>query len=93
MVLLTPDKERVAQTRKAPWKIRDEKAESITKELREVEERADLMTSKYHAYVRDVLKLLTYIRGILSDEKVKQYLRTNYPDLYKTIREIMDREK
>ena len=93
MVLLTPDKERVVQERKAPWKIRDEKAESITKELREVEERADLMAGKYHAYVSDVMKLLTYMRRILNDEKIKQYVRTNYPDLYKVIREIMDREK
>ena len=92
LVLLTPDAERVNRKRKSPWKTREDKTELITRKFREVKEQRDLMGRMYHNYVSDLVKQLTYIRGFLKDEKTKNYVRTKHPDLYKKIREIMDRE-
>jgi ParB-like chromosome segregation protein Spo0J len=94
LVLLTTDNERVTQKkRKTPWKKRDEKSESITKELREISARGELMSSKFHAYVSDLVKLLIYVRGFLNEVDITEYVQKNYPDEYRRIRIIMDREQ
>jgi len=92
LILLTPVTERVATKKKAPWNKRDEKSEFVTKKFRDIAEQKDLMSRVYHTYVSDLLKQLTYARGFLKDDKIKQYVRSKYPEMYKKICEIMDRE-
>jgi ParB-like chromosome segregation protein Spo0J len=91
-VLLTPITERIIQKKKTPWQKRDENRELITKRLEEITKQNALLELTFHTYVSDVIKQLTYFRGLLDDEPIKQYIMQNYPDMYKKIREIMDRE-
>lgn len=92
LVLATPSSEQVAQKKKSPWTKSEEKRDTITKELQEIEKRSDLMSHMYHTYVSDVTKQLTYIRGFLKDKKIEQYVMAKYPGMLKAFREIMERE-
>jgi len=92
LVLATPPAGRVTHKRKTPWQKSEEKMNSITKELQDIEKRCDLMSGLYHTYVSDVAKLLSYIRCFMKDKKIEQHLRTKYPEIIKAFRSIMDRE-
>ena len=92
LILATPSSEQIAQKRKSPWQKSEEKRESITKELQELEKRSDLMSHMYHTYVSDVTRQLTYIRGFMKDRKIEQYVSAKYPEILKAFREIMERE-
>ena len=91
-ILLTPIAERIIQKKKTPWQKCDEKRELITRRLEEITKQNALLERTFHTYVSDVIKQLTYIRGFLDKEIVKQYIVQNYPAMYKKFREIMDRE-
>ncbi|HBT77775.1 MAG TPA: hypothetical protein DEB39_12815 [Planctomycetaceae bacterium] len=92
LILATPSSEQVAQKKKTPWQKSEEKRDSITKELQELEKRSDLMSHLFHTYVSDVTRQLTYIRGFLKDKKIEQYVMSKYPEMLKVFREIMERE-
>jgi len=91
-ILATPSAEQVAQKTKTPWQKSEEKRESITKRLQEVEQRSELMSLLFHTYVGDVARQLTYIRHFLKDKKIEQYVMAQYPEMYKAFRDIMERE-
>ncbi len=92
LVLATPPSEQVPQKKKSPWKNSEEKRNSITKQLQELEKQSDLMSHLFHTYVSDVSSQLIYIRGFLKNQKVEQYVMAKYPQMLKTFRAIMERE-
>ena len=91
-ILLTSPGERIESKKKSPWKKREDNKEIITQRLQEMRKQCDAIVGMYHVYTHDVAQQLIYIRGFLHDESTEQYVKENYPDMYKKIREIMGRE-
>jgi hypothetical protein len=94
-ILATPPAqrvERVVRKRKTPWEKNEERMDAITKKLEQVQQETDLLSCMYHTYVNDVTKQLVYIRGFMEDDNIRQYVETQYPEVYKTFCEILERE-
>ena len=91
-ILLTPPKERVVKEKKNPWKKSEDNKGAITQHLQELKKQCSAIVGMLHTYVHDVTQQLIYIRGFLHDEETEQYVKKNYPDMYKKFREIMGRE-
>ena len=92
-ILLTPPAERIVQEQQNPWKKSDEKRDLMTKRLRVLSEENVLMEHQHITFVGDLIKMSAYMRGCLNHEPIRQYITKNYPDMYKRICEIMDRER
>ena len=53
----------------------DEKKSDLLKRLREAEQQQDFYSGLYRQYTTNLLKLVIYVRSLLSNERAKQYLQ------------------
>ncbi len=91
MVLKTPASKRVATTSvKTPWTRADEKKSNLLKRLKEAEQEQDFYSGLYRQYTTNLLKLVIYARGLISNERVDIYLRENYPETLDIFNEIIN---
>jgi len=91
-ILQSPKSEMITQGKKNPLTINNEKRASMTKHLQEISKQSDMMELQYNTFANDVIKMMIYIRGFLDDKDFKKFIEEKYPDMYKKIREIMERE-
>ena len=79
LVLKTPAAKR-AKTNgtKTPWAQADTKKSELLKRLRETEEQQDFYSGLYWQYTTNLLKLVIYVRTLLANPRVKDYLREHH---------------
>ncbi len=91
MVLKTPASKRVATNSvKSPWTRADEKKSNLLKRLKEAEQEQDFYSGLYRQYTTNLLKLVIYARGLISNERIDLYLRENYPETLDIFNEIIN---
>ena len=91
MVLKTPAGRRAkANGVKTPWTRADEKKGDLLKRLRDAEQQQDFYSGLYRQYTTNLLKLVIYVRTLLSNAKVKQYLQEHHPDQLQLFDEIIN---
>jgi ParB family transcriptional regulator, chromosome partitioning protein len=80
LVLKTPSSKRAKMSgAKSPWSQAEQKKGDLLKRLREAEQQQDFFSSLYRQYTTNLLKLVIYVRSLLSNTKVRQYLSEQYP--------------
>jgi len=75
---------------KTPWTRADEKKNDLLKRLREAEQQQDFYSGLYRQYTTNLLKLVIYVRSLLSNDRVKEYLAAHHPDQLKLFDEIIN---
>ncbi len=75
---------------KTPWTRADEKKNDLLKRLRDAEQQQDFYSGLYRQYTTNLLKMVIYVRSLLSSEKVKQYLESHHPDQLQLFDEIIN---
>lgn len=66
---------------KTPWSQAEEKKSQLLKKLQEAEQQQDFYTGLYRQYTTNLLKLVIYVRSLLSNPEVRAYLQTHHAEL------------
>jgi len=90
LVLKTPVAKRAKTTgTRSPWTKADEQKSQLLKKLQEAEQQQDFYTGLYRQYTTNLLKLVIYVRSLLANTEVRDYLALNHGDLLGVFEEIL----
>jgi len=91
LVLKTPVAKRAKPNGvKPPWTRAEEKKQDLLEKLREAEQQQDFYARLYRQYATNLLKLVIYIRSLLTNERVRAYLAERHPQTLAVCQEIVD---
>jgi len=91
LVLKTPVAKRAKLNgAKTPWTRADEQKNDLLKRLREAEQQQDFYSGLYRQYTTNLLKLVIYVRSLLANERVKEYLAAKHAELCELFDEIIN---
>ncbi len=91
LVLKTPSAKRAkANGAKTPWTRTDGPKSDLLKKLREAEQQQDFYTGLYRLYTTNLLKLVIYVRGLIANPRVKQYLGQHHPQQLEVFEQIIN---
>jgi hypothetical protein len=93
MVLKTPPKYRISKRQgiKSPWVYAERKKGELIKKLQETEQKHNFYSRLYKQYSIDLLKLIIYARSLISNEKMRDYLQLNHPNVFRHFETIINR--
>jgi len=91
LVLKTPVSKRVkANGRRTPWSKAEDNKRDLLKRLRDAEEQQDFYSGLYRQYTTNLLKLVIYVRSLLSNERVRLHIAEHHSDQLELLGEIID---
>lgn len=93
LVLKTPVAKRAqvnGSNGKSPWNRADERKSELIKKLQEAEQQQDFYSQLYQQYTTNLLKLVIFVRQLLSNPQIKEYLQTHHSDLVTTFEAIIN---
>ncbi len=91
LVLKTPVAKRTKTGgAKSPWTKADEQKSQLLKRLKEAEQQQDFYSGLYRQYTTNLLKLVIYVRSLLSNAEVKTYLRANHRELADLFEQVLE---
>ena len=89
LVLKTPATKRTkANGTSTPWTQAEHKRNDLLKQLQEAEQQQDFFSCLYRQYTTNLLKLVIYVRTLLGNQRVREYLQAHHArqlDLFKQI--------
>lgn len=74
----------------SPWEKSERKSEDLLKRLKDVEEKQDFYSGLYRQYSYNLLKLIIYVRSLLSNEQVHEHLKNHHPDVLESFQHIIE---
>ena len=91
LVLKTPQHARAKNRTgvKNPWARSEQRKSDLLKKLADAEEKHDFYTTLYRQYSINLLKLVIYVRLLVTKEHIAAYLRESHPDILATFQEII----
>jgi ParB-like chromosome segregation protein Spo0J len=91
LVLKTPQHARAKNRTgvKNPWARSEQRKSDLLKKLADAEEKHDFYTTLYRQYSINLLKLVIYVRLLVTKERIAAYLRESHPDILATCQEII----
>jgi ParB family transcriptional regulator, chromosome partitioning protein len=91
MVLKTPVAKRAkTHSSKTPWNQAEEKKSRMLERLREAEQQKDFYSSLYRQYTTNFLKLVIYVRSLVSNPHVREYLAANHAQQLEVFEQIIN---
>ncbi len=90
LVIQTPASQRNKnkQARKA-WAEDDDRKRDMVARLDHAEKQHDFYSQLYRQYSSDLLKVVFYVRRLISDPRIEEYLRTKHPDVLARFRSVI----
>lgn len=90
MVIKTPsDMRNSAKKDKKPWQDHSDRKQQLVNKLEAVQKRYDFHTQLYRQYSEDLLKLYFYVRKLITNTKIRNYLDINYPEILVRFQKIV----
>ena len=90
LVLKTPTTKRSkVNGTKTPWMQAEQKKNDLLTRLQEAEQQQDFFSGLYRQYTTNLLKLVIYVRSLLINERVRQYLAEHYAQQLANFDEII----
>ena len=74
---------------KNPWARSEQRKSDLLKKLADAEEKHDFYTTLYRQYSINLLKLVIYVRLLVTNERIAAYLRESHADILATFQEII----
>ena len=91
LVLKTPVSKRAKRNgAKQPWSRTDENKNDLLTRLREAEQQQDFYSGLYRQYTTNLLKLVIFVRSLLSNNRVRDYLLEAHPQRVEILEEIIN---
>ena len=91
LVLKTPVAKRAkANGARTPWTQADAKKHDLLKKLQEAEQQQDFYSGLYRQYTTNLLKLVIYVRTLLANQRVREYLGERHPQQLETFEQIIN---
>jgi hypothetical protein len=91
LVLKTPvSKRAMVNGARTPWTQADEKKSDLLKRLKEAEQQQDFYSGLYRQYTTNLLKLVIYVRAMLANPRVREYLEAHHEELVNIFKQILD---
>ena len=79
LVLKTPAAKRAKLNgAKTPWTQAEQKKSDLLKRLQEAEQQQDFFSGLYRQYTTNLLKLVIYVRSLLANARVREYLEAHH---------------
>ena len=92
LVLKTPISKRAKLNgTRTPWTQADEKKQDLLKRLKTAEQQQDFYSGLYRQYTTNLLKLVIYVRSLLANPRVKEYLLAHHDGMVDVFEQILDR--
>jgi hypothetical protein len=90
LVIQTPEPQRNAKRPyRRPWAENDSKKRDMVTRLEHAEQQHDFYSGLYRQYSTDLMKLVFYVRKIISNPKVEKHLAAQHPDVLARFREVV----
>lgn len=90
LVVKTPPSQRENRSRKHnPWDKTTQKKNDLLKKLADAEQKHDFYSQLYRQYTADLLRLAIYARSLLTNQRLREYLDQNHPDIVARFEEII----
>ena len=89
VIKTSPDKRNVEKKVRKTWFEDSGKKQELIAKLEEVQKRYDFFSTLYRQYMTDLLKLSIYVRKLITNEKIKNYLAQKFPDLFENFNKIV----
>jgi ParB-like chromosome segregation protein Spo0J len=91
LVLKTPLAKRAEPNGvKPPWPRQNDKKSGLLTKLREAEQQQDFYSGLYRQYTTNLLKLVIYVRSLISQARVQEYLADKHPDTLDIFTQIIN---
>jgi hypothetical protein len=74
----------------SPWTQADERKSHLLKTLQEAEQQQDFYSGLYRQYTTNLLKLVIFVRTLLSNPAIREYLQAHHPDLVCVFQQILE---
>jgi hypothetical protein len=85
----TPSLRNPAKASRRVWTRRSEAKKALVTKLQEASKQYDFYTKSYHEYATDLLKLCSYVRKLVKNTKLRDYLEEKFPELLERFEEII----
>jgi hypothetical protein len=90
LVIKTPPEMRSQnRKKKKPWMVDSEKTKQLVEKFEETEKRYNFYTILYRQYTMDLLKLCTYARTLITNQRIKSHLESNFPEILERFQRIV----
>jgi hypothetical protein len=90
LILRAPDSMKNPEGRsRTPWNRRSEQKKDLATKLEEVGRRHDFYAGLYRQYVADLLKLLIYVRKLMTSPPIAAYVKSRHPEIFDRFQEIL----
>jgi ParB-like chromosome segregation protein Spo0J len=90
LVVKTPPHQRESRGRKHnPWDKTAQRKNDLLKKLEESEQKHDFYSQLYKQYTVDLLRLAIYARSMLTNQRLREYLNRNHPDIVERLEAII----
>src|SRR5271156_659460 len=90
LVVKTPPHQRESRGRKHnPWDKSAQKKNDLLKKLAEAEQKHDFYSQLYKQYTVDLLRLAIYARSMLTNQRLREYLDRQHPDIVERFEAII----
>ena len=90
LVLKTPASKRAKLNgARTPWTQAEQNRNNLLKRLQEAEQQQDFFSGLYRQYTTNLLKLVIYVRSLVSNARVREYLEAHHPAELKLFDEII----
>ncbi len=90
LVIKTPENLRNPEKKqRKPWTQNSASKKKLVAKLEGIEKRHDFYTNLYRQYTADLLKLAIFVRKLITNEEIRDYLEAKHPDLLARFKEIV----
>jgi ParB family chromosome partitioning protein len=93
MVLNTAPNQRILKRQgiKSPWAYAERKKGELMKRLQDTEQKHNFYSGLYKQYSIDLLKLIIYVRSLISNDLVRDHLHINHPNVLRHFETLIHR--
>jgi len=90
LVLKTPSHQKVTDIRhRIAWAQDSERKKDLVKRLEDAQEQQTFYSKVYRDYTYNLMRILPYIREMISEEELKDYLNKNHKGILDTFQAII----
>lgn len=92
IILKTPSSLRTKKSKgtKTPWDRSEQKKTDLLQKLKEAEEKHDFYSSLYRQYSINLLKLVIYVRSLITNQRIKDYLQQHHRAIAESFEQIIE---
>jgi ParB family chromosome partitioning protein len=90
VIKTSPEQRNVKKKPRKTWVENSEKKQELVGKLEEVQKRYDFFATLYRQYTTDLLRLCIYVRKLINNQKIQDYMASKFPELLSRFDKIVE---